>query len=156
MLLDWTGCCLSTAFSLCCFPTCNLSWWELSSRPDQQWWLAANLCVYTHSRSPDEAAHNTRLPDSISSFSCHLGWAVNTNKLIRTILQTWCCHLGGSGSHSHKLLVNSLLSCWCSCVQMKLVLIVALFKKKKGWKNNLFWILPNRCVNQLKWSSQSC
>lgn len=62
-------------------------------------WLPSCVCMY--SRSPDEAAHNTRLPDSISSFSCHLGWAVNTNKLIRLVLQIWCCRLRGVLVHIH-------------------------------------------------------
>lgn len=47
-----------------------------------------------YSKSADEAVCYSGLPDSISRFSCHLGWAVNANKLIWKVLQTWCCCLG--------------------------------------------------------------
>lgn len=152
ILLDWTE--LSTAFSLCCFPMCNLSWWEMSSRPDQQWWLAAFLCVCIYSRSPDEAEHNTRLSDSISSFSCHLGWAVNTNKLIRAALQTWWCCLGGVLVHirtSYLLTIH-----WVVDIVMykRNWFCLSLYFLKNDW--NLVWILPNKCVNELKWSPQNC
>lgn len=46
------------------------------------------VLLLVYSISADEAAHYARLPDSISGFSCHLGWAVNANKLIMMVLQT--------------------------------------------------------------------
>lgn len=45
-------------------------------------------CLLVYSISADEAVYYARLPDSISCFSCHLGWTVNANKLIRMVLQT--------------------------------------------------------------------
>lgn len=62
----------------------------------------------------DEAAHYARLPDSISGISCHLGWAVNANKLIMTVLQTWCCCLWGVLAHIHT--TNKLLFWRIQCV----------------------------------------
>lgn len=86
------------------------------------------LLVYT--TSADEAAHEARLPDGTSRFSCHMGWAVNANKLIMMVLHTWCCCLRGLPVHSHTtnelllrtinlLLIQCCTNLICSACQLK-------------------------------------
>jgi len=59
------------------------------------WQVALSDCLFVYSISADEAVYYDKLHDSISCFSCLLGWAVNTNKLIRMVLRTrWSCLLG--------------------------------------------------------------
>lgn len=69
--------------------------WGLREAALSDWLMLA------YSILADEVACCTRLPDSISQFSCHLGWAVNANKLLKMVWKTWCCCLWGVLVHIH-------------------------------------------------------
>lgn len=95
---------------------------------------AVSDCLLVYSISADGAAYYAWLPDSISRFSCHLGWAVNANKLISMVLQTRCCRLWGVLVHVHT--TNKLLMwtnpCAVDSVQYKLNLLCLPVYKKNG------------------------